>query len=163
MTADAFRHLFDYHFRANNRLWTECVLSLNDAQFTEQVDYGIGSIRNHVVHQFNVDDRWFSGLRGEEVPGFVNPVHYYKRDVIQAERERVEAKARDYLAGLTDDMLLAKPFDTPERPDSLTLWQILAHIVNHGTDHRAQMLMLLARHGVTTFPQDYVFFCLGRL
>jgi uncharacterized damage-inducible protein DinB len=29
------------------------------------------------------------------------------------------------------------------------------HVLNHGTDHRAQILAALAALGVTTFPQDF--------
>ena len=39
----------------------------------------------------------------------------------------------------------------------LRLWQVLLHVVNHGTDHRAQALRLLNDLGVETKSQDYVF------
>jgi uncharacterized damage-inducible protein DinB len=35
-------------------------------------------------------------------------------------------------------------------------WQVLAHVVNHGTDHRAQILRLLDRYGAPTFDQDLI-------
>jgi uncharacterized damage-inducible protein DinB len=40
----------------------------------------------------------------------------------------------------------------------LILWQVLLHVVNHGTDHRAQLLRLLNDLGVETTSQDYVFY-----
>jgi uncharacterized damage-inducible protein DinB len=64
---------------------------------------------------------------------------------------------RDYLARLSDDMLLAKPIAEGEDKD-LILWQVLVHVVNHGTDHRAQLLRLLNDLGVETVSQDYIFY-----
>ena len=35
-------------------------------------------------------------------------------------------------------------------------WQILLHLVNHGTDHRATVLQKLHDLGAPTFPQDFI-------
>jgi len=64
---------------------------------------------------------------------------------------------RDYLAALRDEMLFEKPFAEGEDKD-LILWQVLLHVVNHGTDHRAQLLRLLHDLGVKTEYQDYIFY-----
>jgi len=69
---------------------------------------------------------------------------------------------RDYLAKLRDDMLFEKPFSDGEDKD-LILWQVLLHVVNHGTDHRAQVLRLLADLGVKTESQDYIFYVYDNL
>lgn len=45
-----------------------------------------------------------------------------------------------------------------ESDKDLFLWQILLHVVNHGTDHRAQILRSLREFGIETPSQDYVFF-----
>jgi uncharacterized damage-inducible protein DinB len=42
--------------------------------------------------------------------------------------------------------------------DPTALWQILLHVANHGTDHRAQLLRILNDVGVKTFPQDYIIY-----
>jgi uncharacterized damage-inducible protein DinB len=42
----------------------------------------------------------------------------------------------------------------------LTIWQTLLHLVNHGTDHRAQVLRALHDFGAETFDQDLVFYYL---
>ena len=162
MDANAFRHLYDYHFTINRKIWDQCIINLAEEQFTQSVNYSVGSARNQVVHMMNIDDRWFSGLRGEPVPGFINPVEYPKREVIREQWDAVEARMRDYLSGLTDDMLTTLPFYEPDQ-DMTQLWQILMHLVIHGADHRAQLLSLLNQLGVKTFPQDYYFFAIGHM
>jgi uncharacterized damage-inducible protein DinB len=37
-------------------------------------------------------------------------------------------------------------------------WEILAHVVNHGTDHRAQILSLLFQLGAPTVEQDLILY-----
>jgi uncharacterized damage-inducible protein DinB len=162
MNADAFRHLYEYHFTANRKIWEQLIVPLTDEEFTRKSDYSVGSVRNQVVHMLNIDDRWFSGLRGVPVPGFLNPVHFHKRDVIREKWDSIEADMRAYLSSLRDDMLNDQPFLAGHN-DPISLWQVLLHVANHGTDHRAQLLALLHGLGKRSFPQDYVFFIYGKM
>lgn len=143
-------NLYAYHFAMNRKLWDYSVMALTEEQFTRRLEYSVGSIRNQVVHLLNIDDRWFCGLRGQPVPGFLNPVYFNKRPKIREMWDEVEGKMQAYLATLTDEML-PQPYDDGR----MAVWQVLLHIVNHGTDHRAQTLAMLHGIGALTFPQDY--------
>ncbi len=157
MNADAFRHLYNYHFAENRATWDRYIVDLPPAQFSQPVEYSLGSVRNQIVHLISVDDVWFSGLRGVEIPDFLNPLHFDDRAIIRAHWDAVEQTMHDYLAALRDDMLFTKPFAEGEDKD-LILWQVLLHVVNHGTDHRAQLLRTLHDMGVKTVSQDYIFY-----
>ncbi len=156
MNADAFRQLYGYHFAENRKIWDAC-LELTQEQFTRNADYSHGSVRNQIVHLISADDTWFSGLRGEEIPAPLNPADFDDRSNIRAHWDGVEQSMRDYLARLRDEMLFEKPFADGEDKD-LILLQVLLHVVNHGTDHRAQLLRLLHDLGVKTVSQDYIFY-----
>lgn len=154
MNADAFRQYYDYHLAENRKIWESYVVPLTQEQFLQKVDYSMGSVRNQMVHLMNVDEAWFSGLRNVE-PEFLEDSD--DRDAIRAHWDKVEQHMRDYLSTLKDEMLFQKPF--PEGEDeALILWQVLLHVVNHGTDHRAQTLRVLHDLGVKTGPQDFVFY-----
>jgi uncharacterized damage-inducible protein DinB len=157
MNADAFRHFFGYHFSENRNIWDTYIPSLSDEQFTQNVGYSHGSVRNQIVHLMSVDDTWFSGLRGVEIPDSLDPATFVDRNSIRMRWDAVEQRMRDFLAGLRDDMLFAKPFAEGEDKD-LILWQVLLQVANHGTDHRAQLLRLLNDLGVKTVSQDYIFY-----
>jgi uncharacterized damage-inducible protein DinB len=156
MNADAFRHFFGYHFSENRNLWDTHVQSLSDEQFTQVVGYSHGSVRNQIVHLMSVDDAWFSGLRGVDIPDSLDAA-VVDRNSIRAYGDAVEQRMRDYLADLRDGMLFEKPFAEGEDKD-LILWQVLLQVANHGTDHRAQLLRLLNDLGVKTVSQDYIFY-----
>jgi uncharacterized damage-inducible protein DinB len=162
MNADAFRHFYNYHFTENRKIWDDCIAPLSYDQFTQNMNYSHGSVRDQIVHLMNVDDAWFSGLRGVENPESFNPSDFDDREIIRAHWDSVEQNMRDYLEKLRDEMLFEKPFADGEDKD-LTLWQVLLHVANHGTDHRAQLLRLLHDLGVKTTSQDYIFYVYDNL
>lgn len=155
MNADDFRQLYDHHFIVNRRIWDKCVMALSDDDFLTTSAYSVGSVRDQCVHMMSVDDRWFAGLRGLPLPGFLDAADYPDRASVRAKWDAVEAHMRDYMNALTDEDLQTV------YKDDLRVWHVLLHIVNHGTDHRAQLLSLLNGLGVNTFPQDFIFHVLG--
>ncbi len=157
MTADAFRRLYDYHFHLNRRLWDQGIAPLTAEQFRQPLSYSVGSVRNQTVHMMNMEERWFCGLRGATVPGILNPVYFGTAAKVRARWDAIEADMRATLDTLTDEAV-RQPFD-----DRMATWEVLWHVLNHGTDHRAQTMMALATLGATTFPQDYALYRLGKL
>ena len=162
MSADAFRHFYNYHFAENRKIWDSFVMPLSQEQFRQDVPYSHGSVRNQIVHLMSVDDGWFSELRGE-IPESFDPTGLEDRKVIRAHWDKVEQNMRDYLAQLRDEMLFEKPITEPDEDKDLIVWQVLLHVVNHGTDHRAQLLRLLNDLGANTGPQDYIFYVYDHL
>jgi uncharacterized damage-inducible protein DinB len=162
MNADAFRHFYDYHFAENRKIWDAYITKLSQEQFVQDVKYSIGSVRNQVVHMMSVDDSWFSGLRNVETPESLKPADFEDRQTIRTYWDNVEQRMRDYLEKLRDEMLFTNPFPEGEDKD-LVLRQVLLHVANHGTDHRAQLLRLLNDLGLKTGPQDYIFYVYDHL
>lgn len=156
MNADAFRHFYNYHFSENRKIWNAFVMSLSQEQFTQPLQYSIGSVRDQIVHLVNVDNAWFSDLQHRQSPEWPVPADLADRTLIRSHWDEVEQMMRDYLANLRDDMLFEKPLQGED--ENLVMWQVLIHVVNHGTDHRAQLLRMLNDLGVKTGPQDYVFY-----
>jgi uncharacterized damage-inducible protein DinB len=156
MNADAIRHFFNYHFAENRSIWERYVTALPLEPFTQPVSYSHGSVRNQMVHLMNVDTAWFSDLGAVSVGDYDEAPDGDDRQAIRQHWDAVEQQMRGYLAGLTDEMLSTKPLQGEDA--NLLLWQVLLHVVNHGTDHRAQVLRLLNDLGVKTGPQDYIFY-----
>jgi uncharacterized damage-inducible protein DinB len=157
MNADAFRQFYEYHFGENRKIWDRYISQLSDEQFTQPVGYSHGSVRDQIVHIIDVDDAWFSELRGVELSEPPAPPDFPDRGSIRTQWDNVEQSMRDYLSQLRDDMLFDRPIKEPEEDRNLIVWQVLLHVVNHGTDHRAQLLRLLNDLGVSTEYQDYIF------
>lgn len=162
MDADAFRQLYEYHFAENRKIWDNNVVPLSQEHFVQEVPYSRGSVSNQMVHLMNAENYWFSGLQGGPWAEDVDPASMNDRAAIRARWDDVENRIRGYLAGLTDEMLGKHPLK--EGIDqALTTWQILLHVVNHGTDHRAQVLRVLHDLGADTKEQDYVFYLFNQI
>lgn len=163
MNADAFRHFYNYHFSENRIVWDH-VASLSFEQFTQKVDYSRGSVREQLVHLLDAEDMWFSELRGAQpLEPLPETVTTDDRDAIRAHWDQVEQTIRSYLADLQDDQLFSKPIKEPEEDQVLFTWQVLLHVANHATDHRAQLLRVLHDLGVETKSQDYIFYVYDHL
>jgi uncharacterized damage-inducible protein DinB len=158
MNASAFRHFYDYHFTENRTIWDRYITQLAYEQFTQPVSYSLGSVRDQIVHLMSVEEIWFSELRGVEPAEPFPSATVDDRANIRTHWDKVEQSVRAYLADLRDEMLFAKPIQEPEEDRNLIVWQVLLHVVNHGTDHRAQLLRLLNDLGVKTVSQDYIFY-----
>lgn len=158
MNANALRHFYSYHFAENRKIWDRYVAQLSYEQFTQDVGYSHGSVRNQILHLISADEVWFSELSGVAPAAPFPPARFDDRELIRAHWDSVEQNMRNYLAELPDDALFARPIEEPEEDRGLFVWQVLLHVVNHGTDHRAQILRLLNELGVETAWQDYIFY-----
>lgn len=160
MQTDHFRKLYRYHFAINQKIWDKALSQLSAEQFTMEQPYSVRSIRNQLVHMLETELRWFSGLQGLEAPPYSDPERYPDREQVQVLRDQVREMVELYLADL-DDAKLEEPFGPP--PGELKVWQGLFHVLSHGIDHRAQLLAVMNRMGVNTFPQDYALYLFGRI
>lgn len=46
MNADAFRHIYEYHFAQNRKIWDAHITPLSPERFTQDVKYSHGSVRD---------------------------------------------------------------------------------------------------------------------
>ena len=158
MDANAFRHFYNYHFTENRKIWDSYVTQLSSEQFTQPMGYSHGSVREQIIHLMSVDEIWFSELRGAEPSEPLPHPNGDDRNVLRTHWDNIEQMMRAYLAELQDAMLFTKPIKEPEEDQNLIVWQVLLHVVNHGTDHRAQLLRTLNDLGIKTVSQDYIFY-----
>ncbi|MEZ4669521.1 MAG: DinB family protein [Anaerolineae bacterium] len=160
-----FQRLFDYNYWMNRTIWEKCVLPLTDEQYTQYNDYSKGSVHRQLVHMMAVEQLWLSRLHGVNPNALPKPDEYPTRDLLRARWDKVERDWRTYLHGLTEADLqryieyqyIVKAGEITEQRHML-LWEILVQTVNHGTDHRAQLLAAIHRAGGATLEQDYTLF-----
>ncbi|HRW05683.1 MAG TPA: DinB family protein [Caldilineaceae bacterium] len=150
--------LFDYNYALYDRIW-ESVMTLTDEQFNQDDPYAHGSLHNQLLHVAVVDTRWFRGLRGDPHARHftVDPADYPTREAVHTFFQEAATAAKTYIADL-DEAILEQPMPGMNEPQ----WQILLHIANHGTDHRAQILRTLHDLGAPTFPQDLIMYLWSR-
>jgi uncharacterized damage-inducible protein DinB len=150
MQADEIRWLFAYDRWATRRLLA--VLDDLDPAVWGQTDVvgerGLGSI---LVHHLGASQRWRIGFQTQGDGESPEP----ERDqlpTIAEMRERWEAEwsiVDDWLPSVTDGFV-AYTFD------GVPVWQMLVHVVNHGTQHRAEAAVLLTAEGHSPGELDMI-------
>lgn len=152
------RTFIDYHIAIMGRLW-DSIGHISEAQFVSDDAYSRGSIRNLMVHIANTDLNWMTGLKHlPDVRGQMKSyAEYPDRESARTYWEAVAGDLSAYVGELTEPELSTNPPDIPgER------WEVLLHLVNHGTDHRSTVLQKLAELGAPTFDQDFIIWLADR-
>lgn len=164
MTPESMQRLYDYTYWAFDRVW-DCILPLTEEQFTQELDYSIGSVRNHVVHMMSATQRWVCRLQGTETPPPPPYENYPTQAAVRAEWDVLKTETLAYIYSL-DQVALDEPIHWAIATRNVSRtdrrWEILQHVANHATDHRAQILAMLHTHfGVKTVEQDLIFYIIN--
>ena len=158
MRAEQIQTMFDYHYGMFEQIW-RCVLKLNTKQFVAKTDYSVGSLRNQLVHCVSVDDRWLARLQGITPLPSYRPSDFRQPLMSYLNWKSLSLRMLSYVGGLTAadlDEVVDLHFPARGGAKRNPRWQILLHVVNHGTDHRAQILARLHQLGAPTFEQDLI-------
>ncbi len=163
MKSNEIKTLFDYNFWVFDKVWN-CVMQLTDEQFVQELGYSRGSIRNQFVHMMSATRRWICRLSGSEMVPHLAFDDFATRAATKAIWNELRAEAMSYISSLTEADLDGKiTWQLPDRGMSAenARWEILLHVANHATDHRAQILAMINQHfGIETMEQDLLFYLL---
>ncbi len=141
--------LLDFSDWVDARIW-RCVDTLEPEQFTQPLAYSVGSIRDQLAHMLGAERVWLARMQGNETPAqWRDYTQFLDFTSTRIAAKQARVALREYVAGLNDTSLREYyrwPIP-PGRDDPLCpRWLTLLHVVNHGTDHRSQILLQLSRH-----------------
>ena len=148
-----------YHLDMTRRVW-ESIDHITEEQFLADDAYSRGSIRNLMVHLTSTDSNWLAGLKNipeSEDPPRKEYEDYPDRVSVRAFWETTAKDVAEFVETLTEASLKENPIDIPS-----SRWQVLLHMINHGTDHRSTVLQRLHEFGAPTFDQDLIFWLWSR-
>lgn len=152
--------LYDYNYWASARI-LRVMLQVPPEAFAAGNTSSYGSLRGTLTHLLFAEMIWRRRLQGEEMPtglpqdgDFMTPQALY--EAFAAE----EAQMRTYLAGLTDsDLQAVAHYKTIKGvPFQNTTWHVLSHILNHGTQHRAEAAAMLTDLGYSPGDVDMILY-----
>ena len=159
LSVDLFKTFIEYHIDMSRRVW-DSIDQITEEQFLADDAYSRGSIRNLMVHLANTDSNWLAGLKNipeEEDAPKRKYEDYPNRASVHAFSEGTAKDVADYVEALTEAELGENPMDI-----SNPRWQVLLHMINHGTDHRSTILQKLHEFGAPTFDQDFIMWLWSR-
>jgi uncharacterized damage-inducible protein DinB len=155
---DLVQTYLSYNEALNRRMW-ESIMGLSEAQYAAEADYSRGSVRDQALHIIAAEGRWLRGVQGRTDARAFNPSadDYPTRAEAFALWQEHADEFRAYAEAL-DEAELER---VPARMRG-PVWQVLLHVANHSTDHRAQILRALHDFGAETFEQDLIYYMWSR-
>jgi len=152
--------LYDYNYWANRRILAAAA-QLSPEEFVAPQNLSWGSIRDVLVHTLGAEWLWRIRCQEHRSPStMLDPQQFPTVESIATRWAEEEKAMRAYLASLTEDDL-SQPLayvTTAGRPFSSTLWHILVHVVNHGTQHRAEIAQVLTQLGHSPGDLDMILY-----
>jgi uncharacterized damage-inducible protein DinB len=152
--------LFEYNYWANARI-LNATAKLTAEQFVRRAEQSHGSLRGTLVHTFGAEVVW--RLRCQEG---ISPValpaegEFPTLEALWTRWKAEELAMHSFLAALGDADLdrVIQYRNTKGVPFENIMWQLLAHLVNHGTQSRAEAGLALAAFGQSPGDLDMILF-----
>jgi uncharacterized damage-inducible protein DinB len=146
----------DYTAWASRKL-VDCASRLTPEQLNQDFHTADRSVLGTLVHTFAADRVWLARLSGGPHPGFVAD-----RDrslaVLQNEWPELHERWKQWARRLTDTSTAITYIDLKGNQWTQPLWQLILHVVNHGTHHRGQVSGFLRALGQTPPLTDLVYY-----
>ncbi|HYB69739.1 MAG TPA: DinB family protein [Candidatus Bathyarchaeia archaeon] len=149
----------EYNTWANDRV-VECAARLGPEQYRVDGGASFGSVHDTLVHVMGAQWLWLSRWKGVFPRALPAPSEFRDLDALRHRWAEVEREARAFLAGLTEADL-ARPvsyLNTEGERWAYPLWQQMLHQVNHGTQHRSEVAMVLTRFGQSPGWLDFLYY-----
>jgi uncharacterized damage-inducible protein DinB len=148
--------IWEYNYWANKRLLARAE-TLTPAQLNEKAPTMWASILGTMAHVLGAEWVWRQRIQeGISPAALLDRDQFSTLDLLYQRWAEEEATMRTYLAGLNDADLerVVEYQNTVGKPFSRPLWQILTHVVNHGTQHRSEVALSLTNFDCSPGDMD---------
>jgi uncharacterized damage-inducible protein DinB len=141
--------LVDYHYWARDRM-LEAVDRLTAEQYTRDLGNSFRSVHDTLVHLYSAEWVWYTRWQGHSPTALLSAETFPDLAALRAAWGDMEGKVRAFVGGLGEDGL-ARVIEYKlinGTAGSAVFWQMLQHVVNHGSYHRGQVTTMLRQLGV---------------
>jgi uncharacterized damage-inducible protein DinB len=159
MKPSEMRELFAFNAWANHRI-LGATEALAKEQFTKELGSSFSSVRDTLVHVWGVEWIWLERLQGRSPEVFPSAKDFPDLASSRARWTEVEKNWLAYVSRL-DEAELGEEVDYKTLsfgPSRSPRWQVLQHVVNHGSYHRGQVTTMLRQLGAKGVGTDLILF-----
>jgi len=146
----------NYTVWASRRL-VEAAAQLTPEELTRDFGASDKSVLGTLVHVFAADRIWLCRVTGSSLPGrLLDPERDMHLSVLETQWPELLNRWKQWVSGLTDTSVVISYRDMKGNPYQTPAWQIILHLVNHGTHHRGQAAGFLRTMGHMPPPLDLI-------
>ena len=149
MTFQDLRNLVDYQYWARDRMLA-AVAPLTPEQYTRDLGNSFKSIRDTMVHLYGAEWIWFERWQGTSPMTLLDPTEFPDVPTLSAAWREMEPRVRAFVDALGEEGVERRfPYTLINGKSSESVfWQMLQHVVNHGSYHRGQVTTMLRQIGM---------------
>lgn len=155
---------YNYHKWANDRIF-EHIDKLPDKLYDSKIKSVFSSIKEVLIHIYQVDGMWLSVMSGHSFSETMNVIKQLKErsenpdlgemrtlfKEINLQYEEFFSEQDDLDEVISIEHPRYGKMDTP-------VSDLVKHVVNHGTYHRGNITAMLRQQGQAGVPTDYIFY-----
>ncbi len=151
--------MYRYNDWANQRI-LDATAKLSPAQYRADEGASFGSVHDTLVHIMGAQWLWLSRWKGKSPPALPRADAFADLDAVRRRWAEVEAETKDFVDALTEPALerVVDYLNTEGQRWAYPLWQQMLHQVNHGTQHRSEVAMVLTRFEHSPGWLDFLYF-----
>jgi uncharacterized damage-inducible protein DinB len=129
-------------------------------QYLAPASFPHGGLRGTLVHTLSAEWIWRKRWEGESPASLLKPDEFPTFESLCTRWAVEEKHLMDFVGRLTDEKLNVtfNYTNTSGKPFTRVLWQAMAHVVNHGTQHRTEAAAMLTELGHSPGDIDLIGF-----
>jgi uncharacterized damage-inducible protein DinB len=151
--------LYEYNQWANAKI-LNAAAGVTREQFIAPASFPHGGLRSTLVHTMFAEWIWRQRWQGTSPAFRLKPEEFPTVESLCVRWAEEERQLMDFVHALSDERLndTIHYQNTSGKPFTRVLWHMMAHVVNHGTQHRAEAAALLTDFGHSPGDIDLIYF-----
>lgn len=150
--------LFAYNDWANKRILAKAE-QVSEDQLRMPSGLGWGSLFGGLVHLMDAEYAWRVLLKERRFVKRLRPEDFPDLAAFKARWQQENQALWAYLNSLSDeDVSSMVSYESEGERRQRVLWHCLAHVVNHGTQHRSECAAMLTDFGQSPGDMDFTLF-----
>ena len=151
--------LYKYNAWSNAKI-LDAASGVTLEQLLAPVPFPHGSLRGTLVHALFAEWVWRERWEGTSPTFRLQPQQFPTFESLRARWAYEEAKLMKFAADVTDERLSTKfkYTSTEGVPHERVLWEAMAHLVNHGTQHKTEAAAILTGFGRSPGDIDMILY-----
>jgi uncharacterized damage-inducible protein DinB len=148
MTSDYIHILVDYNYWARDRVLASAE-QLSAEQLSQPLGSSFGSVLDTLVHIYFAEWIWYRRGQGESPSARPDTSELVSVAALREKWMALEAQIKAFVDGLGPAGLhrMIEYKSLTGQSSTSPYWQMIVHVVNHGTYHRGQVATMLRQLG----------------
>ena len=155
LSVEWIRFLYGYNHWANQRILAQTAQLSNDDWLRPRSPLN-ESVRDTLVHTLSAQWVWLSRWQQREAHMIRDLTPFTTVDALRTRWDEVEGETQAFVAALDEHRLADVITYVNSRGErgAYPLWQLMAHQVNHATQHRSEVALALTEAGQSPGDRD---------